>query len=165
MNIANVILVITNITTALIAGLYYSYSCSVNPGLAKLSNAAYIESMQQINIAIQNPVFFISFMGTLLLLPLSAYLSYNQADNTRFYFLLAAAIIYAVGSMGVTMMGNVPLNNALAAFQLKTASDTQMEIARRAFEGPWNKLHTIRTWATVISLALVVVACISPNKE
>jgi len=59
--LTNIILVITATTTALMAGLFYAFSCSVNLGLARLSNAEYISAMQSINRAIQNPIFFAAF--------------------------------------------------------------------------------------------------------
>jgi len=36
---------------------------------------------------------------------------YGQLTSDRFFFLLAAAIIYLIGVIGVTIFGNVPLNN------------------------------------------------------
>ena len=78
MTASNVILVVTATCTALIAGLLYAYSCSVIPGLKSLPDAEYIVTMQSINKAIQNPVFFISFMGTLVLLPITTYMNYSQ---------------------------------------------------------------------------------------
>jgi len=56
--IQNITLVITTTTTSLIAGLFYAYSCSVNPGLRRLADKEYLTAMQSINKAILNPVFF-----------------------------------------------------------------------------------------------------------
>src|SRR5438105_15298485 len=94
MTTVNIILLATATTTALIAGLFYAYSCSVNPGLGRLPDNEYLAAMQSINRAILNPVFFMSFMGTLLLLPLSTYLHYRQPNRSLFYLLLMATILY-----------------------------------------------------------------------
>ena len=110
--LSTVILIITATATALIAGLFYAWSCSVVPGLARLNDAEYLASFQAMNRAILNPVFFASFMGTLVLLPLCTYLHYTPG-SVRFMLLLAASILYAVGVFGVTMAGNVPLNDML----------------------------------------------------
>lgn len=154
------ILILTAITAALIAGLFYAYSCSVNIGLARLSNAGYIAAMQAINKAILNPLFFVSFIGSLLLLPVSTFLHYQQPISNRFIFLLIATIIYIIGSFGVTIFGNVPLNEMLARFNLQAASDEEIANQRTKFELPWNRLHTIRTIASVISLVMVLIACV-----
>lgn len=65
-NFATITLGFTALTTALIAGLFYAYSCSVNPGLGNLPDKEYILTMQSINIAIINPVFMLSFIGTVI---------------------------------------------------------------------------------------------------
>jgi uncharacterized membrane protein len=159
----NIILIITATTTALIAGLFYAWSCSVTLGLARLSDYEYIVAMQSMNRAILNPVFFMTFIGTVLLLPLSTYLHYGYP--IRFWLLLAATIIYIVGVFGVTMVGNVPLNEALDAFNLQSASTEQMATLRAKFESPWNNLNTIRTIASTITIILVIIACVAHSNE
>ena len=158
MSIVNIILIITATSTGLIAGLFYAYSCSVNPGLAGLPDAQYVAAMQSISSAILNPVFFASFLGTLILLPLSCYLNFLPPYSQRFVFLLAAALIYIIGSFGVTIFGNVPLNDALGRINLKTASTEEISNARIAFENLWNRLHSVRTLASMASFILVVIA-------
>ncbi|MDQ6481296.1 anthrone oxygenase family protein [Dyadobacter sp. LHD-138] len=165
MSIANFVLMMTALTTALIAGLFYAYACSVNPGLAQLADAEYIAAMKSINIAIVNPVFMFSFMGTLLLLPLSTFLQYQHGVSTRFWFLLAATLVYVIGTFGVTVAGNVPLNETLAHFDLQSASPDVIARQRADFELPWNRLHTIRTAAGIVSLVLVILACLDRSGE
>lgn len=159
---SHIIMIATALTTALISGLFYAWSCSVIPGLARVSDSTYLEAMQQMNRAILNPVFFLSFMGTVLLLPLCTYLQYGPVLSVRFWLLLVASIIYLGGTFGVTMFGNVPLNNMLDAFQLSGATSVELSAMRAKFEHPWIYLHTIRTIANVITLILVVMACLSP---
>ena len=161
MTFANIVLLITAFTTALIAGLFYSWSCSVNPGLGKLPDAGYMAAMQSINREILNPLFFMSFMGTVILLPVSTWMQYSNPAPTRFYLMLAATIVYAVGTFGVTIMGNVPLNNALDGFNLQSASPDMIHQQRELFEKPWNRLHSIRTIANAIALILVLLACLT----
>jgi uncharacterized membrane protein len=158
------VFVITTLVTGLIAGLFYSYSCSVSPGLGLLPDAAYLKAMQSINRAILNPVFFISFMGTLVLLPVSAWLSYRELPSFQFWYFLAAAIIYIVAVFGVTIGGNVPLNEALDKFNIEDASTAQVVQQRLQFEAKWNMLNTIRTLGSVASLALAVLGCLARSK-
>jgi uncharacterized membrane protein len=160
MTFANITLLATAFTTALIAGLFYSYSCSVNPGLGKLTDANYLSAMQSINREILNPVFFMSFMGTLFLLPLCTWLQYNPSAPVRFYLLLGATIAYGAGTFGVTIFGNVPLNNMLDAYHIQTSSAETLSQQRALFEKPWNQLHAVRTIANIIALILVLLACI-----
>ena len=157
-------LIITATTTALIAGLLYAYSCSVNPGLGKLSDQVYIASMHSINREIQNPLFFISFIGTLLLLPITTWLQYKVSMSSAFFLLLIASLLYIAGVFAVTMLGNVPVNEALDKVNLQSASAEELANRRLQFEIRWNRLHTVRTIAAFISLLLVIVACVNqPN--
>jgi uncharacterized membrane protein len=161
MSTSNIVLAVTATTTALVAGLLYGYACSVNIGLGKLPDNAYIAAMQNINRAIQNPVFFISFMGTVVLLPLSTFMHFEQPLTMRFWFLATATLLYIVGVFGVTVFGNVPLNNALDGFDLQGASVETIAKQRAAFEGTWNGLHTVRTVASVGALVMVILGCLS----
>ena len=157
----NIVLTSTAMTTALITGLFYAYSCSVNPGLHQLPDSAYLAAMQSINRAILNPAFFLSFLGTLVLLPICAWLQYSQPTSVRFWLFLLASVLYAFGVFGVTVAGNVPLNDALDTLSLNQASPDELRAYRSAFEQPWNRLHAIRTTTCIVTLLLVVVACLS----
>lgn len=165
MTFSNVILVTTVTCTALMAGLFYSYSCSVVLGLRSLPDANYIMAMQSINRAIQNPIFFIGFLGTLLLLPLNTYMNYSQPLQVKFWLFLSATILYFLGVFCVTAFGNIPLNNTLEKFNLLNASNETIKSQRAAFEGRWNNLNTIRTFASVLSLILLIIGCINFDKS
>lgn len=141
------------------AGLFYAFSCAVNLGLARLSNAEYVSAMQSINRAIQNPVFFAAFFGAPILLLLSTFLHYGQ--SMRFRFLLAATVIYLIGTFGVTVFGNVPLNNTLDRFKLKSASEEEIALQRANFRGRWNNLNTIRTVSSTLAVILLLIACLN----
>lgn len=159
-----ILLISATVTTALMAGLFYSYSCSVSPGLNRLSDASYLAAMQSINRAIMNPVFFVGFFGAAVLLPLSAYSHYGQPTSTRFWCVLTATVVYMIGVLGVTVAGNVPLNEALDAFDLQSASARELAAQRAAFEMPWSNLNRVRTIASTLALLLVVIGLSSENK-
>ena len=160
----NLLLIITATATALMAGLFFAYSCSVIPGLARLSDKEYLSAMQSINRAIQNPIFFTVFFGTLLLLTFSAYLHYGQPLPARFLLLSGATFIYICGVSGVTIFGNVPLNEMLNNFNIQAASQEAIHAQRIAFEGRWNNLNMIRTIASLVTIILVVISCTSFSK-
>lgn len=157
MKMITLVLIITAVLTALIGGLFYAYSCSVILGLGKLSDAEYLKAMQHINREILNPVFFLSFMGTAILLPVSAFLFRAQPP---FIFLLLAALAYLIGVFGVTVAGNVPMNDMLDQFDISGATTDAIKQMRDNFESRWNFLNNIRTVFSVISIILVVCACI-----
>ncbi|MFS4470206.1 DUF1772 domain-containing protein [Chryseobacterium sp. T20] len=156
------VLIITAVLTALIGGLFYAYSCSVVLGLGKLSDTEYLKAMQNINREILNPVFFMSFMGTVIFLPLSTFLLRGQ--QPVFIFLLLATLAYLIGVFGVTVAGNVPMNDTLDKFDISGSTAEVVRKMRENFENRWNFLNNIRTVFSVISIILVVCACVW-NKE
>jgi len=163
LKLANIVLVLAATSTALMAGLFYAWSCSVTIGLAKVPDTVYITSMQAMNRAIQNAAFFACFFGALLLLPLSAYLHYSSPVPGRCWCLVAASLLYAIGVFGVTVAGNVPLNEALDAFHLPSASAQEIAAQRARFEGSWNRLNLVRAIAGTLSVIMVIIACLLPE--
>lgn len=141
-------------------GLLYGYACSVNPGLNKLTDSEYLRAMQSINKEILNPYFFVSFIGTLFILPITAWHSKSHASPACFYLLLAAAIMYILGVVGVTAFGNIPLNNTLDKFNFTNATAGKLLSQRRAFETRWNNFHLLRTIFSIIVTSLTIVAVI-----
>jgi uncharacterized membrane protein len=158
LNFQNIICFLACIVTGLMSGLFFSYSTSVSPGLKNISDAASLASMQSINRAILNPIFFVVFFGALILLPLNGYLQYERPVTVRSGLFLAAAIIYITGAFGVTILGNIPLNNALDKFDLSNASSENMRSMRNLFETRWNNLNLVRTLASTISFAMLILA-------
>jgi uncharacterized membrane protein len=159
-SITNVLLILTATTTALMAGLFYSWSISVMPGIARLSDKAFVDAMSAMNKAILNPVFLLPFLGTAILLPVITWMHYSTPLTPKFWLLLAAALVYLAGVMAVTMAGNVPLNNMLAAFSTDGASAQDIALKRTAFEGTWNRLNHIRSLCSTLTVVLVIIACI-----
>jgi uncharacterized membrane protein len=163
--IAHLLLIVTGTTTALMAGLFFAWSFSVTIGIARLPDNDYIASMQAMNRAILNGVFLSCFMSTLLLLPLVTYMHYTPQPSGRFWFLLAASVLYAVGVFGVTIVFNVPMNETLDKFPLHTASASEAAALRSWFEGRWNGLNMIRTVANTLAMACFIIACLIPNQQ
>ncbi len=150
--------------TGLLAGLFYGYDCSIIKGLGKLPHAVYLQSFQSINRSIQNPYFFTSFIGSLMVLPIAGWLSYSAGNSVSFYLLLAATLVYFIAVFGVTIFCNVPLNERLANFSIATATESELAAMRQVFEKPWNRYHTFRTIASIISFGLAILSFIKLTK-
>ena len=157
-----VLLVLSTVFTGLMAGLFYAWSISVTPGLAKIGDESFLQAFQAMNRAILNPVFFIAFMGLIVLLPLVLYLNFNPSGGRQFWFILSATILYLGGVFLITAAGNVPLNNELEALTISAMSAEQMQNFRLGFEQKWVRLNTIRTFCSILSFVLMVLACL-PN--
>jgi uncharacterized membrane protein len=165
MNMNTIILIITTFSSGLIAGLFYAWSISVTPGLAKVSDANYLQAFQSMNKAILNPVFFIIFMGLVILLPLLSFLHYSTPLTAQIWCILAASVLYLVGVMAVTIFGNVPLNNTLEVLQIDSMSPEQLASFRLGFEKKWNNLNIIRTICSSLSFVILIMACIQNTSK
>lgn len=100
--------------SGMMAGLFFAYSNSVMPALAKMPGPQGITAINHINVVIQNPLFFLIFMGTAVLALILAAAALLGGTATPAWILIGAAL-YIVGSIAVTMGINVPMNDALAA--------------------------------------------------
>ena len=165
LTIQNILLFLSLLLSGLIMGLLYGYTYSVNPGLARLTDGEYLRAMQSINREILNPYFFISFLGTLFILPITTWYSKTHATPACFYLLLAASIIYVTGVVGVTFLGNVPLNNALNQFNVAGADAEALATQRERFEIRWNVFHLWRTFFSVIAVSLTILGVINNNNR
>ena len=157
MSIQNALVNASLVLTGLSAGLFFGWSVSVIPGTQKVDDLSYLNTMQNINREILNPGFFIVFFGSLIALGLSTYFTY-PVSTTGFSTLLIATLMYLVGSLGVTGMGNVPLNNELEALKLAALSSQEITAFRQYYESRWNKLHQCRMLFSVLSFIMTLLA-------
>lgn len=132
-------LLAATVTTAMMAGLFYSYSCSVMPGLRGADAAVLVETMQRINRAILNGWFALCFAGAAVFGAAAVTL---VAIDGAAAVLVPAAVGLALYAAQLLVTGgiNIPLNNALDA-----AGSTDPVAARAAFERPWVRWNTVRT--------------------
>ena len=163
-SIKSIVLFGAVVLTGLSAGFFYAWSVSVIPGTQKVINTTYLETMQSINRAILNPAFFLIFFGSILFLSIGSVYQFNT-DKTTFWFILIASVFYLIGTVGVTALGNVPLNNQLDALNLNEISSSKLSEFRSFYESKWNRLHLIRTIFAVGSFLLSVLAIFSHSKN
>lgn len=137
------------------AGLFFIFSNTIMASFARLPVPQGIAAMQQINVTIINPLFMLAFMGLVVLslvLGAKAIFGWSEAGAT---WLLAGSVAYLVGCFLVTMVFNVPLNDALAAVDPASADGTVMWARYLKEWLPWNHVRTV---ACLVSLASFVMA-------
>ncbi len=150
-------LVLAILFTGISAGLCFTWSNAVSPGIGKLNNLGFLQSFQQMNRTIINPAFIVVFFGPFLINLLNLYL-FKSTSNTLVWLLAVATIIYFIGVVLITILGNVPLNEMLDKTDLSTANMDQLKSLREHFEVKWNRLHLIRTLASTISFLLLILS-------
>ncbi len=160
MTLETVVLVVAGTLTGLLAGVFFAFNVAVVPSLLSINGKAHIAAMQAINVKIINPIFMLSFLGPIGLLPLAAFL---YRDGTAFPYLVAAAVLHIVGAVGVTGVGNVPLNDKLAKVDINAISEAEADKVRLEYQGAgsaWMRWHNVRTVTSIAATALVFVACL-----
>ncbi len=147
---ANVVLIAAMVTSGLAAGTYYAYACSVMLALRRVGDRTFIEVLQKINVAIQNPVFFLAFFGALVLTAIAVWQQRGSTLGGALGWTIAALVLYSV-SLLITMAANVPLNNELAAAG-DPATIADPAAVRERFEHVWNSWNVARTLAATAAL-------------
>ncbi|MBZ0280178.1 MAG: DUF1772 domain-containing protein [Anaerolineae bacterium] len=163
MTLENIVLVVGGTLTGLLAGVFYAFDVAIVPALRKATGKQHIAVMQAINDKIKNPVFFLSFFGPTILLPLAAYL---HRGGEQFLLLVAAAALHIIGANGVTIAGNIPLNEHLDKVNAEQISEAEADKIRQEFQGQgaaWIRYHRIRTLTSTAATVLIFIVCLSKS--
>jgi len=147
------------IGTGLVGGVFFSFSTFTMQGLARLPAPQGMTAMQSINITAVRPPLMTALFGTgALCAALAARGLGWGGGEERSPLLVAGAGLYLVGAIGVTLVANVPLNNALAAIspQAGEASPFWATYVHR-----WTRWNHVRTVSSLAAAATFVVAAAS----
>ena len=147
---ATVTLLLATLTVGLMAGIFAAFALSVMRGLARTSDATFVEAMRRINVEIVNPWFVFCFLGGAVFTLLALFFTvrgYPAAAPEResIGWIIAGLVLYGL-SLGVTFLVNMPLNAALAA-----SDKADPTAARVPFEKRWVQFNVIRTITAVAS--------------
>ena len=121
------------IATGLIAGAFYVFACAVMPALSRSDDRVYVQVMRDINEVIQNPVFFLSFLGAPALTAVAAWQA-RSGPGRRWVW---AAFTASALAFLVTVAFNIPLNDDLTG-------DGSYGALREEFEDPWVAWNVVR---------------------
>ena len=147
--------IVSALGSAVIGGLLFAFSTSVMRALGKLPPAQGAAAMQWINVLILNPLFLTIFVGTAVICATVAGLAALQWNGAASAWRLAGALLYVVGTVGVTMACNVPRNNQLAGV---TADSPEGERVWARYLPEWTLWNHVRTLAAVAAAALFMLS-------
>lgn len=151
MNATDLLVLFTCIGAATVGGVFFAFSSFVMKALAQLPAAQGVAAMQRINVVVINPWFMGLFGGTLLLAIACVVVSLMAWQP----LLLAAGLLYAVGTFGVTGALNVPRNERLArmdAASSEAAAYWPVYLREWTF---WNHVRTMAALASAVYAAVV----------
>jgi uncharacterized membrane protein len=138
----------------LMAGLLFAFSNFVMNALTRMPPPYGMSAMQLINVTIINPLFFLVFMGTAVASIVLLIHGALHWSDPGMKWVVAGSVLYLLGVIGVTLMFNVPLNNALA--QAQPAVDDSTGTWMRYVE-QWLRWNDLRTLLAILSLSSFLV--------
>ena len=140
--------------SGLIAGAFFAFSTFVMAALGRLPPPQGIAAMQSINVVVINPWFLGAFLGTAAacaVLGVAAVVRWQEPGTA---FLLAGALAYFAGAFLVTMLFNVPLNDALAVAAPGSTAAANLWSRYLSAWTAWNHIRTIAALAAAALLTL-----------
>jgi uncharacterized membrane protein len=141
------------------AGVFFAFSSFVMPALARLAPSQGIAAMKSINVFAVTPVFMTALFGTAVACLLVSVWPLSISPGPGAPYLLLGAASYLVGTVLVTIVFNVPRNNALARLD---PSDADAGRLWSTYVSVWTGWNHVRTAAALVAAALLTIGfCVS----
>lgn len=145
------LLIVAAVGSGLIAGVFFAFSSFVMRALSRLESPQGLRAMQSINVAVLNPVFLGTFVGTAALSAAVAAVAFTRLAEPESRWSVAGALAYLLGAFAVTMVFNVPLNNALERASADDPSATEMWQRYAVVWTRWNHVRTVAAAAAMLA--------------
>ena len=158
------ILAVAIVLTGLMAGIFFTWSNAVKPGLGNLRDLEYLRAFQSMNRVILNPSFKAVFIGAIIATGILPVLYRIPFPNIVFYLICTSFLFYWIGVFAVTVLGNIPLNEVLDKSILDTMSINDLKILRSSIEVKWNNFNLVRSISSGLSFILLIISFLFLNK-
>jgi uncharacterized membrane protein len=139
---------------ALVGGVFLAFSDFIMRSLSRTGGTGGVEAMQVINREVFRWVFMALFLGMAALSLVIAGYAMTCLSGPPGTLILAAGIVYLVGCFAVTVMFNVPMNEALAGMDL--SEDATRTYWTGTYLPRWTFWNTVRTLACGLAAALLL---------
>ncbi|MFI0447013.1 DUF1772 domain-containing protein [Actinomadura sp. 6N118] len=161
---ADIVLCAAVIAMGLSAGLLCAFTIAVMPGLTAADDRTLVDAMQQMIVKIENPAFFLIFLGAPVLAAVALVQTRRsqargsqargsqarRSDSTRTAGWIVAGLAFYTLTLVVTFTVHVPLN-----YDLKEAGDPalikDLAAVRDDFVTPWVAWDIVRTLASIVA--------------
>jgi uncharacterized membrane protein len=151
-----VLTLLTALGCALMAGVFFAFSAFVMKALARLPPALGVKAMQAINVAAVKPLFLTVFLGTSA--ACAALFAWSLVGWARpgSWWLLAGGLVYLGGCFVVSVLFNVPRNDALAAVDAASPDAAELWADYVATWTAWNHVRTVAALLAAASFTLAL---------
>ncbi|WP_370674183.1 DUF1772 domain-containing protein [Pleomorphomonas sp. PLEO] len=148
----NLLLFTAALGAAIMGGIFFAFSNFVMPAVAQQPATSGIATIQTINVTVQNPVFLAIFLGTALI-SIVLVIAVLGIGHPRPFLMIVGAIFYIIGTFGVTVALNVPMNEVLASLPPESP---EAHLIWADFLSDWTFWNSIRAAAAVIAATCLV---------
>lgn len=139
--------------SALVAGVFYAFSTFVMKALDRLPQPQGLAAMQSINVTVLNHWFLGVFVGTGVLSLVAMGAATLRWNEPGMLALFLGGGLYLAGSFLVTILCNVPRNQALASLE---QDDSRAADAWPRYVSEWTRWNHVRTAASLVACACFV---------
>jgi uncharacterized membrane protein len=153
-NATAIIAVSALLGSAIVGGVFFAFSSFIMSALGAVPKSAGIVTMQSINVVVINRSFLGSFFMTAILSLVLFAIAVTESAAPYSPYFVAGAVSYVFGTLGLTIFGNVPLNNQHAAVTAKEPSANELW---DRYQLRWTMLNTIRTVAALVAVVLYAI--------
>jgi uncharacterized membrane protein len=150
----HVLTFISALGCGLAAGVFFAFSTFVMRALGSLSPAQGIAAMQSINVFAINPWFMTALFGTAATCIAVIILALARSHSPGALYLIVGSLFYVIGAILVTMVFNVPRNNALAAIAPSSAEGARLWADYLREWTSWNHVRTVAAFAGAAALTV-----------
>jgi uncharacterized membrane protein len=144
----------------LFAGLFYTFTLTVMPGLTAADDRTLVDAMQQM---VDNPVFPLTFLAAGALV-VTALVQARRAGASRSARWIAASLVLYTLTALITFAVHVPLNE-----ELKDAGDPArieaLATVHDDFADPWIAWDVVRTLASTAAFACLTWALVARGRS
>jgi uncharacterized membrane protein len=144
-------LMAATITMGLVAGVFVLYAHTIMPGLGKTDDRTFVGAFQAIDRAIMNPWFLGGgFFGALVFTILALI---THVGRNALPWIVAALVLYVITFL-ITVVINVPLNDAIKAAGDPDVIDVAA-VRERFGEARWQSWNMVRVVASTLAFGLL----------
>jgi uncharacterized membrane protein len=155
---ADIVLGAAVIAMGLVAGLFFFSAIAVMPALTAADDRTLVDAMQQMIVKIENPAFFLAFLGAPALAAVALVQARRSGSPAMAGWIVAGLALYTV-MVVITFAVHIPLNE-----DLRTAGEPDrienLAAVRDDFVTPWVAWDIVRTLATTAAFGALTWALV-----
>jgi uncharacterized membrane protein len=140
--------------SGIMAGLFFAFSSFIMTAFSRLPPEQGIAAMNSINVTILNATFGLAFFGTAIVCLVLGIAGFLRWDMPGSAWMILGSLAYLIGTIAVTIIFNVPLNDALAAVAPTSSEGAAMWSRYLAQWLPWNHVRTLANMVALAAFAL-----------